>query len=148
MVGKIGGKAARHKYWSFIDGSDGFVTGVPDVSDKGCGSYEKTFSLWDSWRRMLKNNMTTCVETESDPRSDCHGWSSLICYELPSAILGVRPAAPGYTEVEIRPQMGIVSKAHGDVVTPRGVVHVEWDNDADGSCRLNYHLPEGMNLRV
>ena len=108
------------------------------------GWYEKTDDLWNLWRKMVDNHLTTCIENDTDERSDCHAWASLMCYELPSVILGVRPAAPGFTKVSICPQMGKLSYASGDVITPRGSVHVEWKKLPDGSCDLHYTLPEGM----
>ena len=105
---------------------------------------KETEDLWEIWRRMVRNNMTTCVENDTDERSDCHAWASLMCYELPSVTLGVRPAAPGFTKVHIAPQMGRLSSASGDVITPKGIVHVEWHRNADGGCDLSYTLPEGM----
>ncbi len=261
MVGRVGGKTMRHKYWSFIDWSDQFEFGTPKASELGCGSvtmesllylyglqhaaeladfagrpglaeeyrsravslkeavvsncmgvfrgqklvqdgpgaeeysvhcqvfavltgvvpreegkamlqatvgspefaqssvsfmfylfralelcgwYEKTDELWNLWRKMVENNLTTCVENDTDERSDCHAWASLMCYELPAVILGVRPAAPGFTRVQIAPQMGRLSYAQGDVITPKGFVHVEWHRDAEGNCNLEYTLPDGI----
>ena len=111
-----------------------------------CGWYEKTDELWELWRKMLRDNMTTCVENDTDERSDCHAWASLMCYELPCALLGVRPASPGFAEVSISPQMGTLSEAEGDVITPKGFVHVVWKKSADGGCELRYALPDGMKL--
>ena len=111
-----------------------------------CGMYEQTDKLWELWRQMLKENMTTCVENGTDKRSDCHAWGSLMCYEIPAAILGVRPAAPGFAKVRITPQRGIFAGARGDVATPRGFVHVEWEKRPDGSCNVRYELPEGMEI--
>ena len=51
---------------------------------------------------------------------------ALLCYELPAVILGVRPAAPGFQKVRIEPQVGTLREASGDVITPRGLIHVEW----------------------
>lgn len=39
--------------------------------------------MWDPWREMLKNNMTTCVENTTDGRSDCHAWGAMMLYALP-----------------------------------------------------------------
>ena len=111
-----------------------------------CGWYEKTDELWELWRQMLRDNMTTCVENDTDARSDCHAWASLLCYEMPAVILGVRPAAPGFAKVKLNPQMGVLSEAEGDVITPKGVVHVAWKKRKDGSCRLDYRLPAGMEM--
>ncbi|MBR4394098.1 MAG: hypothetical protein IKT07_08780 [Oscillospiraceae bacterium] len=264
LVGRVGGKTMRHKYWSFIDWSDKFEFGTPKSTDQGCGSitmesllylyglqhaaeladfagrpglaeeyreraealktsiratcmgeykgqkllqdgpgvelysvhsqvfailtgvaspgegkamlqktvgdaelaqssvsfmfylfralevcgwYEKTDELWNLWRQMVKNNMSTCVENDTDERSDCHAWASLLCYELPCVTLGVRPAAPGFAKVRIAPQMGALTKAEGDVITPKGFVHVEWKKTPEGGCDLHYTLPEGMKIK-
>lgn len=109
-----------------------------------CGIYEETDSQWDLWRRMLANHLSTCVENGTDERSDCHAWASLICYELPTVSLGVRPAAPGFEKVRIAPVPGALTSASGDVVTPKGMVHVEWKKKDDGSLDLSYTLPDGM----
>lgn len=94
--------------------------------------YEYTDRLWDLWRGMLRKHLTTCVENDTDERSDCHSWGALALYELPCTILGVRPAAPGFSKMEVRPHPGKLTWASGDVVTPAGTVHVEWKKDKDG----------------
>ena len=263
LVGRVGGKIMRHRYWSFIDWTNKWDSGVPNATDRGCGSitmesllylyglqhaaeladfagrkglaeeyrereemlkaailancmgeykgqtliqdgpgvddysvhsqvfavltgvvtpeegramlqktvgnpdlaqssvsfmfylfralekcswYEKTDDLWNLWRKMVENNLTTCVENDTDERSDCHAWASLLCWELPAAVLGVRPAAPGFAKVSIAPQMGMLTEAEGDVITPKGFVHVEWRKAPDGSCSLNYTLPDGVEV--
>ena len=112
---------------------------------EACGWYEKTDDLWDLWRKMVKDNLTTCVENDTDCRSDCHAWASLLCYELPSVILGVRPAAPGFAEMSIIPHPCALRAAKGDVITPKGMVHVEWEKNDDGTYRLLHRrmLPDG-----
>ncbi|OUQ39256.1 alpha-L-rhamnosidase-related protein [Faecalibacterium sp. An121] len=111
-----------------------------------CGLYHRTFRLWDKWRRMLDNHLTTCVESDgSYTRSDCHGWGALALHELPSAILGVRPAKPGYASAAFKPAAGAWTHAAGEVVTPRGIIRAQWDV-ADGKLTKNIRLPEGMVL--
>lgn len=44
------------------------------------GEYD---DVWDPWRKMLANNMTTCVENFTDQRSDCHAWGAIMLYALP-----------------------------------------------------------------
>lgn len=106
------------------------------------GLYEKTKDMWNLWRDMLKNNMTTCVENNIDGRSDCHAWGSLILYELPSVILGVRPAAPGYKKISVTPVPGYLDWAKGDVITPRGIVHVSWKKDKQGNLIVEHCIDE------
>lgn len=96
-----------------------------------CGLYEKTGELWDIWKDMLKNHLTTCAEDPIMSRSDCHAWGALALYELPSVILGVRPAAPGYEKIDISPVPGPFTQASGRVITPKGTVCVKWWKEED-----------------
>ena len=111
-----------------------------------CGRYDKTDALWEAWREMLREHLSTCVENETDRRSDCHAWGALMCYEIPSAILGVTPAAPGFAKVRITPQPCKLKEAKGDVITPKGTVHVEWTKEVDGTYKVEYSVPDGMEV--
>ena len=91
-----------------------------------CNLYEYTNELWDVWRDMVKNNLTTCVEDPVGQRSDCHGWGALALYELPAVILGVCPTKPGFEEMEVKPVPGHFTWAEGEVITPKGRVKVQW----------------------
>lgn len=75
---------------------------------------------------MLKLHCTTCIESDSYSRSECHTWGALALYELPSVILGVRPMKPGYQSVRIAPVLGYMTDASGTVKTPKGEVRVSW----------------------
>lgn len=108
------------------------------------GWYEKSNDIWNTWRKMVEDHLTTCVENDTDARSDCHAWGAAVLYELPAVVLGVRPLAPGFGKVKIAPLMGYLSEASGDVVTPAGMVHVEWKREENGACRFSYEVPEGM----
>lgn len=110
------------------------------------GWYEKANDIWDTWRKMVENHMTTCVENDTDARSDCHAWGAAALYELPAVVLGVRPSEPGFRKVKIAPLMGHFTEASGDVATPAGMVHVEWSRGDGGECRLSYEVPEGMTV--
>ncbi|HJD45581.1 MAG TPA: hypothetical protein H9909_01935 [Candidatus Mediterraneibacter norfolkensis] len=107
------------------------------------GLYGYTDIYWEIWRKMVKNKMTTCAESDVAPRSECHAWGALALYELPSVILGVRPASPGYKRVRIRPVPGYLKWARGEVVTPKGIVAVSWKKEKDG-IHMEYTLPDGM----
>lgn len=96
-----------------------------------CDLYEETDALWDVWREMLANHMTTCAEDSLASRSDCHAWGALALYELPSVILGVRPTAPGYEKIEVKPVPGKLRWAKGEVITSKGMVKVEWRKERD-----------------
>lgn len=110
------------------------------------GAYEYTNDVWNIWRDMLKKNLSTCVENPLDGRSDCHAWGSLLLYELPAVILGVQPGAPGYEKIKIAPNAGYLSWAKGNVVTPKGMVSVEWKKQDDGSLKLEYKAPDNIEV--
>lgn len=91
-------------------------------------------------------------ESPDDLRGERHRYpfglpcvgGALLCYELPAGILGVRPAAPGFQKVRIEPQVGTLREASGDVITPRGLIHVEWKRDEENALHLHYTLPDGV----
>ncbi len=112
------------------------------------GLYEKTDELWENWRAMLRANLTTCVENDGiKGRSDCHAWGALALYELPAVILGVRPAKPGFAEIEIRPVSGYLSWAKGEVITPKGTVRVKWEKKEDGRMEVEADVPSGVKVK-
>ncbi len=108
------------------------------------GLYEYTDRYWEPWRTMVKNNASTCTESEAYGRSECHGWGALVLYELPSIVLGVRPAAPGYSKISVSPVCGYMTEAHGSVITPKGTVYVSWKKNSEGELDLSVKLPENM----
>lgn len=112
-----------------------------------CELYEQTEKLWDNWKIMLRNHMTTCAEDPLQSRSDCHAWGALALYELPSAILGIRPVAPGYSEAEIRPHTEYLSEASGSVITPAGKVTIVWKKDKD-IVHMEIDKPTELKLKV
>lgn len=58
------------------------------------------------------------------------GWSTGATSLLSQYVLGVRPTSPGYATYVVDPHPGgNVAWAKGNVVTPRGLLHVEWNKD-------------------
>lgn len=109
------------------------------------GLYSYTDEYWEIWRKMIRNHMTTSAESDTDPRSECHGWGALALYEIPSVILGVRPGAPGYGKVRISPVPGYLSWAEGEAATPKGKVFVSWKKEGD-KVELEYRVPDGLTV--
>lgn len=61
--------------------------------------------------------------------------------------LGVRPAAPGYEQIEIRPQPGVLSSASGTVHTPHGDVFVAWEKNG-AALKLDISCDEEVKSRI
>ena len=110
--------------------------------------YDYTDKLWDTWRKMLDKHLTTCVENDVFGRSDCHAWGALILYELPSVILGVRPAEPGYEKIRIAPVTGMLTWAKGEVLTKWGNIKVSWIKNEAGELSLEYEAEEDLKTRI
>jgi len=111
---------------------------------KKVGMQDRLFGLWDRWRKFIHQGLTTLPETESNPRSDCHAWSSLPLAEFASTILGVTPLEPGYTKVRIAPVLGELSWAKGKVATIKGIVEVDWSVQAD-EFHITAKVPDGVS---
>ena len=112
------------------------------------GLYHLTDKCWDTWRRMIANGCTTCVEAEKYARSECHAWGALVLYELPQAVLGVRPAAPGYSKIAVDPVPGYLDYAEGTVHTPHGDVYVAWSLNAEGALDVEVNCSEEVRARI
>lgn len=110
------------------------------------GLYEYSKQYWNAWRKMLTLHCTTCIESEDYSRSECHAWGALALYELPSVILGVQPAEPGYKAVKIAPIPGYMTYANGVVKTPVGDIKVRW-NLEENNLHLEYEVPEGIEVK-
>jgi hypothetical protein len=109
---------------------------------------------------MLDNDATTCWEmyghttmnraNENDlTRSHCHAWSAAPGYFLGAYVLGVRPAAPGWTKVLIEPQSGDLSWAKGIVPLPQdGSIEVAWKAVNGAITELTVTAPELTELDI
>jgi hypothetical protein len=111
------------------------------------GMYDRSESIWDDWKAMLDQHLTTCPEDNIDMRSDCHGWSALALYEFTRCILGVKPLEPGWARIGIEPNVLSLPDFSGSVVTPKGTVQVSWKKEA-GRFSISGRVPEGIPLEL
>lgn len=88
--------------------------------------------LFDGWRYMLDMHCTTWCENPGQPRSECHGWSSVPIYEFSEHILGVYPEDDGYKVVRITPHTFGLENAQGRVPMPGGYIDVSFKKHGDG----------------
>jgi hypothetical protein len=77
--------------------------------------------------------------------SYCHGWGAGAVVQLPAYVLGIRPVAPGWREIEIRPQCAGLDWAEGTVPTPHGDITVAW-RKVGGEPKLEYQVPPGIKV--
>jgi hypothetical protein len=99
--------------------------------------------LADLWHPLLDKGLKTTLEKPEPSRSDCHGWSAHPLYHDFATILGIRPAGLGFRTVEIRPQLGDLTHARGELVHPQGVIRADFRVEA-GRLAGVVELPEGI----
>lgn len=74
----------------------------------------------------------------------CHGWAAGPTAWLIEHVLGLRPAAPGFGRIEVKPNLGDLEFAEGSLPTPHGVVNVKHRRGKRGNFETELELPEGV----
>jgi alpha-L-rhamnosidase len=100
------------------------------------------------WGRMVNKDPHTTVWGKVDlnghlfrPRTSmAHGWSGGPVPALSGYVLGIRPAAPGWSRWVVEPQPGDLAWAQGQAPTPLGAVVSRWRH-APGSFVLTVDGP-------
>ncbi len=96
------------------------------------------------WFELKANGLRTPVEQPEPTRSDCHGWGAHPLFHYFATILGIRPKSLGFGAVEVRPQLGRLTRASGRLVHPRGEIIADFRAE-DGRLRGSLQLPEGVH---
>lgn len=94
----------------------------------------------NSWIGMLEQNATMTMESWTQPPwgaggggTFSHPWTASPSYVIPRFLMGVRPLAPGWSRIAIRPlppRRSDLQHASITVPTPRGKVLLEFDIDS------------------
>jgi len=102
------------------------------------------------WGGMARAGATTWWETFGGDELDslCHPWSCAPGAVLQQHLLGIRPAAPGFAEVQIAPRPDVVAQVSGTMQTVRGEIAVGWQTGADSCAELTVRLPDGASGRL
>lgn len=105
------------------------------VSMAGGDLYDTLWAtVWNPWRLMLANNLTTWEEDDVRQRSDCHAWGSVPIYEFCVELAGIHVVEPGARKVMFRPRLGLAEKLEAKVCLGRdNVAQVQWQpGDGNG----------------
>ena len=78
--------------------------------------------------------------------SFCHGWASGPAPFLMEYILGIKPIQPGFKQVSIKPNLAGLKYVHGTVPTPYGIIEVKVTHNADGTQKVDYKVPCGVEV--
>lgn len=120
-----------------------------------------TQTTYPSFGYWIRNGATTCWENwsgEADaehPPQPTHNHIFLcggIGEWMYRHVVGIRPSAPGYARVQIRPSIDASvgpARSHGIVGTPYGVVNVSWSRDTQTrSIVLNVTTPKPTSVEI
>ncbi len=112
---------------------------------------EGATSFWEgydpSW---YKGNFHAALQADDGSGyfvSLAHGWSSGPTAWLMEQILGIEPTGPGFSTVNIRPDLADLSWAKGAEPTPQGLLKVDVRRDASKTS-VTVDVPEGVVAKV
>ncbi|RPI25999.1 MAG: alpha-L-rhamnosidase [Acidobacteria bacterium] len=108
------------------------------------GTMDLFFERLQFWLDQPGQGLKTPLESYDPSRSDCHAWNSHPLFHYFATILGIRPAAPGFKTVEVRPQLGPLSQASGRLIHPAGGEIIAEVRAEAGRLSANITLPEGL----
>ncbi len=106
----------------------------------GCG--EKVLDYVNIWTDMLAKGAVTTWEKPEPTRSECHAWGSHLFYHYFSTVAGIRPVAPGFAKIAIKPAFGHLTKMTGRMAHPDGFIEFDLNKQADGTICGKVVLPE------
>ncbi len=79
-------------------------------------------------------------------QSLCHGWGGGPTAWLSQEVLGIRVIEPGFKKIRIEPHLGDLNFARGTFPTPFGLIRVDHSRKADGSVKVHYEVPAGVEV--
>ncbi|RDW62204.1 hypothetical protein BP6252_11637 [Coleophoma cylindrospora] len=110
--------------------------------------YESSWtSMWDPYRKMLANNLSTWEEDDVRQRSDCHAWGSVPIYEYCTELAGIRPIAPGSTKVLFKPRLRLSKTLEAKVALGKdNLATVTWRTEDSGRKYVELHLEKAIEV--
>jgi len=96
------------------------------------------------WRDLAGKGFVTTIERPDPSRSDCHAWGAHPIYHLYASLLGIRPSAPGFRQVDFRPQPGSLPRLAGRIPHPAGWIEAEITSSGP-EFKGHITLPEGVS---
>lgn len=108
------------------------------------GAIDLLLQRMQLWFDLPAQGLKTTVEMPEPSRSDCHAWGSHPLFHYHASVVGVRPAAPGFAQVAITPQLGPLQRVSAVTPHPNGHIHSAFWRD-NGVLRGQVTLPAGVS---
>jgi hypothetical protein len=96
------------------------------------------------WNDLIKQGLKTPREMFEPSRSDCHGWGSHPLFHFQATLAGIRPIAPGFTQVKIAPAPGHLKRIESRLPHPHGFVEATLEFSKKSACRAMVVLPDDV----
>jgi alpha-L-rhamnosidase len=111
---------------------------------------EGATSFWEgydpSWYKQDFHAALQADDSTGYQASLAHGWSSGVTPWLMEQLIGIQPRGPGFSQVDIRPDLLDLAWAQGGEPTPRGMLKVEIRKE--NGYKTTVDLPPGTTARV
>lgn len=105
-----------------------------------------------SWYNMIRNGATITTEAWDDefkPNQDWnHAWGAVPGNIVGRFVLGVKPLKPGFSEFEIKPQLGDLRFAEGRIPSIKGDIIVLAKQSSKTSFELVFTIPPNTQAIV
>jgi len=105
-----------------------------------------------SWYNMIRMGSTIATEAWNDQMKDNmdwnHAWGASPANIITRRLMGIRPIEPGFSRVEIRPQVASLSQASIKSPTPRGPILVDIREVGKGARELSVTIPPNMTAEI
>lgn len=117
------------------------------------GEGEYAYKLLNSkeypgWGYMISCGSKTIWEGFNDENSHCHAWNAYPARLLAEYITGVKPASPGFGEIDIKPFIPEgLSYAEAKVPTANGLIQICWKKK-NASLVIDLYIPAQTTARV
>ena len=110
--------------------------------------YESSWGhMWNPYRQMLANNLTTWEEDDVRQRSDCHAWGSVPIYEYCTELAGIRPIAPGSSKVLFSPRLRLSQAVEAKIALgTANLATVVWNTDDSGKRHVELRLEKAVEV--
>ena len=103
------------------------------------GEMDAFFNRLQLWQSLVDNDLKTTIEMPEPTRSDCHAWGAHPLFHFYATLAGIRPIAPAFSRVEVKPQLGNLSWLEATMPHPRGEIRV---SVREGNVKCE--LPDGV----
>ncbi len=110
---------------------------------RALGKIDPLFDRLSLWFELERHGFKTTFEMPEPTRSDCHAWGAHPLFHYYATVLGIRPAAPGFAEVRIEPNLGVLTSAKGTMPHPLGEIAVDF-SVTEGRISGSVTLPDGL----